>query len=169
MTKLISAKATVTTALMCICLVFTACIGCNDTDIIKSSKKDNNLQEGENCSIVGTWELIDAVAPGDIMGDGSKPNVGKRIIFYEDGKVDHHFDDDDLYPTNWFPTYTISDDSLFCLDNDVISIGYVFNFSPDCNLLYTDLFIKHNCDTCSYKDILRVPYYAISGIFKRVR
>ena len=53
-----SAKATITTALMCICLVFTACIGCNDTDIIKSSKKGNSFLEGENNPLAGTkWQL----------------------------------------------------------------------------------------------------------------
>ena len=132
-----------------LCLVWVT--ACNDAD---KSKNGNTCRDGN--SIVGTWELI----------EGNEGNIGRQLTFYEDGKVDRE------PPSGWgdmFLSYVIRNDSLFCEDNDVISIGYTIKFSANCNLLYTDMFTKHNCDTCFYEDILRVPYHTISGIYKRVR
>jgi len=112
-----------------------------------------------NTSIIGTWELIES----DIYN-----SVGRQFTFYENGKVDGVPIDTN---TNWYPysTYTIRDDSLFCIVNDYIAIGYTFKFSADYNLLYVKLFNARNCDTCNYNLVLRVPYWVTSGTFRRVR
>jgi len=106
-------------------------------------------KESKN-NLVGVWEVVDC---GDLN------SLGFRITFYENGKTD----------INSFNDYIIKYDSIFCVDNDFITLGYTFSFSDDYNLLHLNLFEIRRCDTCIYNDMYRYPYYIIDGILKRVR